>query len=262
MKDNSKRNFGKRIIDKWGKYSIFIVNDEEIRNTAEYAEEFSDYGLNIGKKGLATLNFKFIPKNEIWVAKSIKLSERHYIISNVLTYIRGIERGDDPGDAYDKAVEKEKSVRTKDAINKLRIKNKKVISSPLHKDLPKKLYFKKYGAIRDTTETVNVFLVNGEIVRDLFKTDYVEGGHYYVYDWIPKEEIWIEKTVHNDEFPVIILHEFLERTLMKYKKFPYVRAHVAASKVEFEHRGIFNKKDALSLTRSIIINKLLRNIKY
>ena len=253
---------GKKIIDKWGKYSIYLVNDEKIRNFAKYAEEFSDYGLNISKKGLTTLNFKFIPENEIWIAKSIKPSERHYIISNALAYIRGIERGLDPGDSYDKALEKEKSVRTKDAANKLHIKNSKTINNPLHKDIPKKVYVKKYGVIKDKEESVNIFIISGEFVRDLYKTDYVEGGHAYVYNWIPKDEIWIDKTVKKEEIPVIILHEFLERTLMKYKKFPYVRAHVAASKSEFEHRGIFIKKDALSLSRNIVINKLLRYIKY
>ena len=251
-------NFGKKFIDKWGKFIIYTVNDEKIRNFAEYAEEFSDYGVNIGKKGLATLNFKFIPKDEIWIAKSIKPAERHFIISNALTYIKGIERGLDPGDSYENALAKEKSERTKDALNKLHIKNYKTAGNPTHKDIPKKVYAKKYGAIKDVKETVNIFLINGEVVRDLYKTDYVEGGHAYVYDWIPIDEIWIEKIVK----PVIILHEFLERTLMKYKKFPYVRAHIAASKAEFEHRGIFNKKDALSLTRSIVMNKLLKNIKY
>jgi hypothetical protein len=259
---DTKNKFGKRIIGKWGKYTIFTVNDEIIRDSAEYAEEFSDYGLNLGKKGLSTLNFKFIPENEIWIAKSIKPSERNYIVSNALAYIRGIERGLNPGDSYDKAINKEKSVRTKDAINKLRIKKYKSSDKPTHKNIPKKVYVKKYGVIKDKEENVNVFIINGEAVRDLYKTDYVEGGHAYVYDWIPFDEIWIEKIVKQDEIPVIILHEFLERTLMKYKKFPYVRAHIAASKVEFEHRGIFNKKDALSLTRNIIINKLLRDIKY
>lgn len=260
MKNNNK--FGKKIIDKWGKFTIYLVNDEKIRNYAEYAEEFSDYGLNIGKKGLPTLNFKFIPENEIWIAKSIKPSERHFIISNALAYIRGIERGQDPGDSYDNALKKEKSERTKDAANKLHIKNYKLIDNPPHKDIPKKVYAKKYGVIKDKEDVVNIFLINGEVVRDLYKTDYVEGGHAYVYNWIPEDEIWIEKTLKQDEIPVIILHEFLERTLMKYKKFPYVRAHVAASKAEFEHRGIFNKNDALSLTRSIVMNKLLKNIKY
>jgi hypothetical protein len=257
-----KNKFPKKIIGKWGKYTIYLVNDEKIRNSTEYAEEFSDYGMNIGKKGLPTLNFKFIPENEIWISRSIEPSERHYIISNALAYIRGIERGLDPGDAYDKALDKEKSERRKDTVNKLHFKNYEPFDNPHHNEIPPKIYIKKYGVINDKEEKVNVFTIDGEVVRDLYKTDYVEGGHAYVYDWIPIDEIWIEKIIKSDEIPVIILHEFLERTLMKYKKFPYVRAHIAAAKSEFEHRGIFNKKDALNLTRSIVINKLLRNIKY
>lgn len=255
-------NFKKKLIGRWGKFSVYLVDDEEIRNKAEYAEEFSDYGVNIGKKGLATLNFKFIPENEIWVAKSLKSSERHFIISNALAYIRGIERGMDPGDAYDYAIKREQASRAKESLNKLHLKQRKLPDTPKYKDIPKKLYIKKYGAIKDVSETVIIYLIEGEVVRDLYKTDYVEGGHAYVYEWIPLDEIWIDKIVPADEIPVVILHEFLERTLMKYKKFPYVRAHEAASKVEFEHRGIFNKKDALSLNKSIVMNKLLKDINY
>lgn len=262
MKNNQYLKFRNRLIDKWGKYSFYLVDDAKIRNQAEYAEEFSDYGLNIGKRGLPTLNFKFIPENEIWIAKSIRPSERHFIISNALAYIRGIERGNDPCVSYDNALLHEQSNRIKDARNRLRLKSKIKTEVKGHADIPKKVYLKKYGVIKDVTENVNIYIINGEVLRDLYKTDYVEGGHAYVYDWIPIDEIWIESTVKSDEIPVIILHEFLERTLMKYKKFPYVRAHVAASKIEFEHRGIFNKKDSLNLNRSIVINKLLKDIKY
>ena len=257
-----KNNFNKKLAGRFGKFSIFIVNDEKIRNSAQYAEEFSDYGVNIGKKGLATLNFKFIPENEIWIAKSIKPAERHFINDNALSYIKAVERGVDPGVAYDNAIKHEQVSRKKDLINKLHIKKHKEIENPAHKDVPKKVYLKKWGTIKDPNDKVSIFLVNGRAIRDLYKTDYVEGGHAYVYDWIPNDEIWIEKSVKPDEAPVIVLHEFLERTLMKYRHFPYVRAHVAASKAEFEHRGIFSKKDALSLTRKIVINKLLKDIKY
>ncbi len=109
---------------------------------------------------------------------------------------------------------------------------------------------------------MNVYLINGEVVRDLYKTDYVEGGHGYVYEWIPLNEIWVDSKVKADEIPVVVLHEYLERILMKFKNFPYVRAHNAALKVEFDHRGIFNKKDAASLSRHVVMYKLLRNIKY
>jgi hypothetical protein len=260
LKKNNTIN--KKYIGRYGKFSLCVVDDEAIRNRAEYSEEFSDYGVNIGKKGLPTLNFKFIPADEIWIAKSMKPSERHFIIDNALNYIKGIERKMDPGAAYDRALSIELAQRTKDALNKYHIRRKKPAKFPSHAEVPKQVYLRKWGIIHDFNDTVNIFRVNGEVVRDLYKTDYVEGGHAYVYDWIPKNEIWIEAAVRADEVPVILLHEFLERTLMKYRHFPYVRAHEAASKAEFEHRGIFTKKDALSLTRKIVINKLLRYIKY
>jgi len=262
MENNQYLKFRGRLIGKWGEYSLYLADDEKIRNQAEYAEEFSDYGLNAGKKGLPTLNFKFIPSNEIWIAKSIKPSERHFIVGNALAYIRGIERGKDPGESYDSAIMHEKADRAKDARNKFRLKGKIKMEVKVHSDVPGKVYVKRYGIIKDVKENVNVYIVNGQVVRDLYKTDYVEGGHAYVYGWIPADEIWIDRTVPSDEIPVVILHEFLERTLMKYRKFPYVRAHVAASKIEFEHRGIFTKADSLKLNKSIVINKLLKDIKY
>lgn len=257
-----KNSFIIELIGRWGKFKIYLVDDEAIRNKAEYAEEFSDYGVNIGKKGLATLNFSFIPVDEIWIAKSIKPSERHFIIYNALAYIRGIERGLKPDVSYDNAIKHEQSMRANDLRNKLHIKAKEPPANPSHKNISPKVYIKKYGVIKDVNDTVNIYSIKGEIVRDLYKTDYVEGGHGYVYEWIPLNEIWIDIDVPSDEIPVVMLHEFTERTLMKYRKFPYVRAHVAASKVEFEHRGIFNKKDALNLSRRIVMNKLLKDINY
>jgi hypothetical protein len=257
-----KNNFIIRLIGRWGKFKIYLVDDEAIRNKAEYAEEFSDYGVNIGKKGLSTLNFSFIPENEIWIAKSIKPNERHFIISNALAYIKGIERGLKPDVSYDNAIKHEKTIRANDLRNKLHIKANVLPANPVHKNIPAKVYIKTYGMIKDVNDIVNIYSIKGEVVRDLYKTDYVEGGHGYVYEWIPINEIWIDIDVPSDEIPVVILHEFTERTLMKYKKFPYVRAHVAASKVEFEHRRIFNKKDALNLSMRIVMNKLLKDIRY
>ena len=262
MVKKQKNYFGKKLIGKWGKYSLYLVDDEKVRNRAEYAEEFSDYGVNVGKKGLPTLNFKFIPEHEIWIAKSIKAEERHYIIDNALAYIRGIERGTDPGAAYDNAIKREKQTRKNDVQNKLHISKKIMLKNPFHIDVPDKVYYGKYTDIKDTDEIIKIFLINGEVVRDLYKTDFVEGGHGYVYEWIPKDEIWIDNKLKSKEIPVIILHEFTERTLMKFKNIPYDRAHLAASKVEFEHRGIFNKKDSGNLTHNIVTGKLLKNIKY
>ena len=262
MVKKEKNIFHKKLIGKWGKFTIYLVDDEIVRDKAEYAEEFSDYGVNIGKRGLSTLNFKFIPKDEIWIAKSIKASERHFIIGNALSYIKNIENGVEPGKAYDNALNKEQARRTKEAINKLHIKTKTPLENPLHKNVPKKIYKKIYLTIKDKKDIVTVYLINAQVVRDLYKTDYVEGGHGYVYEWIPENEIWIDVKMEPKEIPVILLHEYLERILMKYKNLPYVRAHNAALRVEFEHRGMFSKKDAASLSKKVVLNKLLQNIKY
>ena len=62
-----------------------------------------------------------------------------------------------------------------------------------------------------------MWLVDGELVRDLYKTDYICGGNPYVpYPWIPKNEIWIEKNLKKEEIYSIILHEYVESTLVNY----------------------------------------------
>jgi ADP-Ribosyltransferase in polyvalent proteins len=101
---------------------------------------------------------------------------------------------------------------------------------------------------------LKVVLVDGEKVRDLFKSDYIEGGHHYVYPWIPIGEIWIEDTINASEMPPIVLHEFVERELMKRRGLTYPHAHTIASKVEFAHETItkaavlaLSSEDALAL---------------
>jgi hypothetical protein len=241
---------------------IYIVDDMAIRNKAMYAEEFSNFGTNLGLKGLTTVNFPFIPEGEIWIAKSVKPQERHFIVDSVLSYVRNIDRGCSAGDAYDIAILHESAMREKEVLRKFHEKKGVRMKNNTHASVPKEVYKKKYGTIHDVSENVDVYLIDGEYVRDYYMTDYVEGGHGMVYEWVPKNEIWIEYSLNSEEIPAILLHEFLERTLMKYKKFPYVKAHMIASKVEFEHRGIFNKRDALKLTKAIVFQKLLHDIEY
>lgn len=258
MNINLQKQFKKKAIGRWKKFHIYLVDDEAIRDQAEYAEEFSDYGVNLGKRGLPTINFKFVPDHEIWIAKSIKTNERHFIMANALAYVKSIERGLSPDKAYDLALLHEKAARTKDAIHKLRLKNKASFINLPHEKIAEKIYVSEYAVIKDVDGTVRIYLVSGEYVRDLYKTDYVEGGHDYVYPWIPENEIWIDSVIDPEEIPVIVLHEFTERTLMKYKKISYARAHFAAAKVEFEHRGIFDKKSLKKLSRQFVLSRLLK----
>ena len=78
--------------------------------------------------------------------------------------------------------------------------------------------------------------INGRIVRDLYKTDFVEGGHGYVYAWIPNNEIWIESCIHASEAKFILLHESVERKIMKDFNLDYHVAHNIAADVEYNTR--------------------------
>ena len=61
---------------------------------------------------------------------------------------------------------------------------------------------------------VKIWVVNGELVRDLFFLDFTEGGHDLIYPFVPKNEVWIDDDVSPKELKFILLHELHERNLM------------------------------------------------
>jgi hypothetical protein len=259
---NQAKEFKKRLVGNWGKYTIYLVDDEAVRNSAESAQNFGDFGVNLAQGGLRVINFSFIPKNEIWIAKSVKFSERRFVIDYTLAYVRNVERGLSSDKADDKAMAEEKSSRAKGALEEFHLKKGQSLKNIPRSEVAKKVYLHKYLTLQDDKEKVKIYLIDGQIVRDLYKTDYVEGGHGYVYTWIPKDEIWIDNTLNKEEMPVIVLHEFVERTLMKHKHLSYNKSHHFASKVEFEHRGIFNKQALKNVNKEVVFEKLLMGYDY
>ena len=97
-------------------------------------------------------------------------------------------------------------------------------------------------------EDVKICLVNGDYVNaedpGLGFKEFTEGGHYYVTSYpgykkfIPKDEIWIDSVFvkEPERLKGFIQHEFIERNLMKYKKWTYSDAHEYANKKEAELR--------------------------
>ena len=45
--------------------------------------------------------------------------------------------------------------------------------------------------ICETSDGIKVVEVDGNHIRDNIYVDYVLGGHHYVYDWIPEDEVWL-----------------------------------------------------------------------
>ena len=230
---NEESNFGKKLIDQYGKYKVFVVNGETIRNHSQADEEFGENAIHVDFPNL-------IPKDEIWIEQNVLLPEREILIASSLYRIKLLASGISQQQAYDKTLIKEKIYR-----KKIFSKDKAWLSD---KPAPEKIYVKKYGFIKN--EDITVWLVHGEKVRNTFKIDWLEGGHGYVYDFVPNKEIWLENGLMEKELPYILLHEYVERTVMKYKHFTYNKAHKIASKVEFCHRQTnFSKQMALNLTK-------------
>jgi hypothetical protein len=213
IKKHSKKIYIKKH-DKIANFNVWIVDGEYIRKNI--CEDF----VNIGQHH----HFKFIPKNEFWISKEIIPGEELYYITHLLIENRLMGKGISYEKAYRSAaraerLERIKSVRIK-KLEKLKSKREK-LAHKIHKNL-----LKKYSS------GVFVWLVKGELVRDLLYIDFAGGGHHKVYPFIPREEVWIDDDIPKDEREFIILHELHERNLMIKKKMKYLEAHRSATEIE------------------------------
>ncbi len=83
---------------------------------------------------------------------------------------------------------------------------------------------------------VHVWLVNGRLVRSCYDIDFTEGGHDYVYEFVPRDEVWIDDDIHDNENGFVLFHELHERNLMA-KGMDYDAAHEDASRLERRYRN-------------------------
>lgn len=204
-------------------FNVWIVDGEYIRENID--EEFTNCAQHY--------QFSFIPKNEFWIDKERKPGEEKYYIDSMLTINRLLAKGLNHKEAIKIADRLEHRERANSKLMKREIKlekyPKKLINS-VHKDL-----LQKYS-----TKKIKVWIINGEAVRDLFFIDFTEGGHGYVYSFVPKNEVWIDDDIEPEEIKFVLLHEMHERNLMS-KGMEYDSAHRSSSKIEYACRR--KKKD-------------------
>ena len=199
-------------------FKVYIVNGKFIRTNID--EEFTNFGQHY--------RFKFIPENEFWLDEEKQEGETQFYIDHMLIENRLMKQGMDYDRAIEKADIKEKRERSVSKYLNEKIKkpfDKKQELQKIHKKL-----LKKYS------NNIKVWIVDGELVRDLFETDFTEGGHDLVYPFVPKNEIWIDDDLSEKELKFIILHESHERNLME-KGWDYESAHKDSSKIEFHCRN-------------------------
>ena len=87
------------------------------------------------------------------------------------------------------------------------------------------------------SENLVLYEIDGTAMRNELDIDFVGAGHHLAHPIIPKNEIWIEKTLTKADKKAYLLHELIEHYVMSLKKFLYPKAHELANKAEQEFRN-------------------------
>lgn len=210
----------KRHLKDYMGYKVYLVDEYAIRDMSRPLQEFTNFGTSEQFPEL-------IPDGEIWVSDSYNEEEVAFYVETAATYKNLIRLGTPFGRAYNIAIGREKVLR-----ERRRNTSGGCPWSTNERPSQDSIYVEK---MRDV-DGVEAWLVDGDVLRDCFKTDFVEGGHGYVYPWIPNDEIWIEDEVDPPEREAILLHEYVELVKMRDEGWDYPEAHEEAGKREFEYR--------------------------
>jgi hypothetical protein len=207
------------------KFNVYFVDGEYVRD--RMSEEFTNFGQH--------LRFRFIPKNEFWIDRERKPDEEEFFVDHMLVENRLMAEGlgyDEALARADRAEMKERrtSEYIKKGIRPRRKKSEDILK--IHKKLLK----------RYSTDKIRVWIVDGEMVRDIYFIDFTEGGHDKVYKFVPPGEVWLDDDLQLKEIKYVLLHEVHERRLMALG-WPYSKAHRSASHIEYYSRHHPSKLD-------------------
>ena len=190
---------------------VYIVDDTFVRNHLD-----SDFVSGTGNV------FPFIPAKEIWIGASIPQEEVHFLIENECVLAESLRGGKNIDKSCATAQRAEKQSRK------------------LEKTTTEKKDWKQFTGDR-CEHGYRIFLVDGTHVRDKWDPIFIQGGHKLRYDFVPKEEIWIEESLPKSERPFVILHECVEIEYMK-EGLDYDHAHEKAKRLEDKMRRASNRR--------------------
>ncbi|MFA5856562.1 MAG: hypothetical protein WC867_04340 [Candidatus Pacearchaeota archaeon] len=217
-------------------FHIWYVDGSYVRKNID--TEFNNYGQHY--------RFNFIPKKEFWIDYEAK-KELKYFIDHLLIEFKLMDHGKDYFSAVTIADKIEKKERLENPSIKSILKyDKEEVIDLIHK----KILFK--------TDKLKVWVVSGYLVRSLFNPSFTAGGHDRIYNFIPKNEVWIDNTIASKDWGFVILHELYERNLMLNnhnlsKKDNYEDSHEKAIKLE---KKFMASPDGLDERIKIELNKI------
>ena len=95
-------------------------------------------------------------------------------------------------------------------------------------------------------EGLDIWIVDGSLIRRKIVSEFLYGGNDRVYNFIPEGEIWIDGSIDPMEAEYTIKHEIVERNLM-IKGLAYDEAHKIATdeemKLREENQKIIEEKE-------------------
>jgi len=200
-------------IDARGDLQVWIVDGSYIRGHID--EEFTNFGQHF--------RYQYIPINELWIDREASNNERQFFTDHLLVEHRLMSQGI----PYEKALpeadrEERKERRRAGDIKRFTHQGQDL---PTGKDVHVRLW-------KRLENRVKVWIVNGRLVRSVFDIDFTAGGHDYVYEFVPENEVWIDDDIVEAERGFVLLHELHERNLMSKGK-PYSSSHIESSRLEY-----------------------------
>ena len=203
-------------VDERGNLQVWIVDGAYIRSHID--EEFTNFGQHY--------RYPYIPVNELWIDREAEHDERQFFIDHLLVEYKLMAKGI----PYEKTlaeadrVERKERRRAGDVIRLTQHGQKLPDGRDVHERLWKKL-----------ENGLSIWIVNGSLVRSVFDIDFTEGGHDYVYEFVPENEVWIDDAILEPERSYVLLHELHERSLMA-SGWSYSKAHTESSRLEYHYR--------------------------
>jgi hypothetical protein len=202
--------------EKRGDLQVWVVDGAYVRGHID--EEFTNFGQHY--------RYLYIPEKELWIDQEAGHDERVFFIDHLMVEHSLMAKGIPYNKAITEAdrVERRERRRSGD-IGKVTHHGRQL---PDLKAVREKLWKKLENG-------VEVWIVNGRLVRSVFDIDFTAGGHDHVYEFVPQGEVWIDDAIEEKERGLVLLHELHERNRMA-EGMPYSKAHNESSRLEFRCR--------------------------
>lgn len=205
------------MIDEIENLTVWLVDGLWVRKYIQ--KEFTNFAHHeTAPRGIGGDAFKEIPENEFWIDLAVNPEEIPYFIDHLLVeHFLMTERGFNYQRAEQEGIKVEERER-----HRGRFKERKVTINPEIQLLQK-------------VGDVEIWLIDGKVVRDKLDPRFVAGGHSEVYDYIPDHHIWIDNASVRADWPFYTVHELHEFKNMQTGK-DYLEAHKIASRIEYKTR--------------------------